>query len=381
MGGVFKRASDKKRGKQGKYTVWWIDAQGKKRSRVGFTDRAASLELAQKLEVEAGRAREGIVSVADIARRAAERTPLADHVAAYAANIVAKGGTDLHSRRAASALRRLLADARVESLADLTGDAIQAALSRIRSRRSPRTANFGLVQAKAFCRWLVAGKKLESSPVAHLKAYSQHVGRKRVRRALTSAEAARLVAAAEAGPVLRVRLGTGDFAELSGPDRAMLYRLALGTGYRADEIRSLTPESFRLDGSPPLVTLPAESTKDGKPAEQPIRRELADRLRPWLEGKTPGKPVVPVPIKTAQLVRGDLERAGIPWQTPDGDIDFHALRGTYATLLIRAGADIKTAQVLMRHASPVMTLALYARSSEADRVKAVESMPDLDSIP
>lgn len=291
---------------------------------------------------------------------------------------MAKGGTELHARRAASSLRRLLADAGVSTLADLTGDAIQAALSRIRARRAPRTANFALVQAKAFSRWLVQAKKLESSPVSHLKAYSQHVGRKRVRRALTAQEATRLIAAAGAGPTVRVRLGTGDFFELSGPDRAMLYRIALGTGYRADEIRSLTPEAFRLDATPPVVVLAAEHTKDGKPAEQPIRRDLADRLRTWLEGKPPGSPVVAVPIKTAELVRGDCVRAGIEVETSDGVIDFHALRGTFATLLIRSGADIKTVQVLMRHASPVMTLQLYARSSEEDRAKAVEKLPNLD---
>lgn len=330
------------------------------------------------MEIEAGKAREGITTVADLARRAAQDTPLPDHLEAYAANIVAKGGTELHARRAASSLRRLLADAGVSSLADLTGDTIQAALSRIRSRRSPRTANFALVQAKAFSRWLVAGKKLESSPVAHIKAYSQHVGRKRVRRALTSREAALLVAAAEAGPTVRVRLGAGEFVELPGPDRAMLYRIALGTGYRADEIRSLTPEAFRLDAGSPVVVLAAEFTKDGKPAEQPIRRDLAGRLGGWLAGKPPGEPVVPVPIKTAELVRGDLERAGIPFETTDGAVDFHALRSTYGTLLIKAGVDIKTVQMLMRHASPLMTLSMYVKSSEEDRVKAVESMPNLD---
>lgn len=378
MPGVFRRKSDKARGKQGKWTLWWRGSDGLTKSRVGFTDRAVSLELAHKLEIEAGREREGLVSVGDITRRAAEKTPLPEHLEAYAANIVAKGGTELHAKRAASSLRRLLADAGVSTLADLTGDAIQAALARIRARRAPRTANFALVQVKAFSRWLVQAKKLESSPVAHLKAYSQHVGRKRVRRALTAQEAARLIAAAGAGPTVRVRLGAGDFAELSGPDRAMLYRIALGTGYRADEIRSLTPEAFRLDVSPPVVVLAAEFTKDGKPAEQPIPFYLAGHLKCWLIGKATGEHVLPVPIKTAELVRGDLSRAGIPFETTDGAIDFHALRGSYGTMMIKAGVDIKTVQKLMRHASPLMTLQMYVHSSEKDRANAIEKLPDLE---
>ena len=56
------------------------------------------------------------------------------------------------------------------------------------------------------------------------------------RRSLTDAELGRLVRAAEAGPV---RL------DMDGPLRAMAYRMAATTGFRADELRSLTPESFR----------------------------------------------------------------------------------------------------------------------------------------
>ena len=46
-----------------------------------------------------------------------------------------------------------------------------------------------------------------------------------------------------------------------GRDRAVLYRLAVGTGFRAGELASLTPESFDLDADPPTVTILAAYSK------------------------------------------------------------------------------------------------------------------------
>lgn len=50
--------------------------------------------------------------------------------------------------------------------------------------------------------------------------------RRHERRALTPEEQVRLIRAAEAGPVVLKATGT---------DRGALYRLALGTGFRANE--------------------------------------------------------------------------------------------------------------------------------------------------
>ncbi len=48
---------------------------------------------------------------------------------------------------------------------------------------------------------------------------------------------------------------------LAGPDRAMAYRVALGTGFRTDELRSLTPTSFDLEADPPTITIKAAYSK------------------------------------------------------------------------------------------------------------------------
>ena len=51
----------------------------------------------------------------------------------------------------------------------------------------------------------------------------------------------------------------------------MVYRLALGTGFRANELRSLTPASFDLQADPPTVTVAAAYTKRRRQDVQPIR--------------------------------------------------------------------------------------------------------------
>ena len=48
---------------------------------------------------------------------------------------------------------------------------------------------------------------------------------------------------------------------MNGPDRAMLYFVALETAFRWNELRSLTAGSFRLEGSSPTVTVSAAYSK------------------------------------------------------------------------------------------------------------------------
>ncbi len=57
-------------------------------------------------------------------------------------------------------------------------------------------------------------------------------------------------------------------------------------------------------------------------------------------------------------------------------MDFHSLRGTFITQLVRAGVNIKVIQTLARHASPSTTLQFYARATEADLRAAVESLAE-----
>jgi integrase len=201
-------------------------------------------------------------------------------------------------------------------------------------------------------------------------------------------ELARLIQTAEEGD---------DVLGMPGPERAMLYRLAVGTGFRAGELRSLTPESFDLDAEPPTVTVEAGYSKHRREDVQPIRRDLADLLRPWLAGKEHGKPVFKIPSKTAKMMREDLEAGRDAWleEAPSKKVrkerektsflkyrdaagrvaDFHALRHTYISRLVRSGANVKVAQELARHSTPTLTLGRYAHVQLVDQTRALDALP------
>jgi integrase len=103
------------------------------------------------------------------------------------------------------------------------------------------------------------------------------------RRAVTDDGLTRLIDAAKIGPALY---------GMSGELRVIAYRTAALTGFRVSELRSLTPESFNLDGSEPSVFRRRSSTKNRKPAEQPISMPLACELRVWLQGKPRGASLI-----------------------------------------------------------------------------------------
>lgn len=372
MAGAYKRKKDKARGKQGKYTIWYFDENGKRIYTVGTHELATSRDLANRLEAEARLIKEGLIDPGEKKRREANGKPLADHIEDYRLELLAKGGTAKHAQHIKGVLARLLADASVASVGDISPDQVRAALGRLKAKRSARTANHAIGAIKAFATWLEQAGRIKECPkgLAGLAPYNEKADRKRVRRALTFGELERLLTTTEAAPAIYIYGHTKSKHSkiaVTGPARAALYRLAMGTGFRANELRSLTPESFKLDGLEPTVTIGAKHTKNGKDAIQPITPELAADLKRYVDTGEPGKPVLIVPDRTAEMLKADLERAGISYR--DGAervVDFHALRGTYITHLIQNGANPKVVQVLARHSTITLTMDIYCQAGDKD---------------
>lgn len=67
--------------------------------------------------------------------------------------------------------------------------------------------------------------------------------------------------------------------DISSRDQAMSYKLAVGTGFRVNEIQSLQPESLNLNEDSPTVTVGAAYSERQREGVQSIQRELADPLR------------------------------------------------------------------------------------------------------
>jgi integrase len=366
--------------KGGKYEGWYMDATGKKRRFTGTPNRAQTEKMAQELEAEQRKIALGLVDAADVRRRDAARVPLEDHADAFRDSILDGGGSETYAKGRRSTILRLLKDAGITSIADMPTDAIQSAIGRLKKTRSARTANDALGAIKQFLTWLEDTNRIKEFPraVNLIRRFPEESDRKLKRRAISMDEIQRLLSAAEQGPPIKLSRRGYQYEErwITGPDRAMLYRLAMFTGFRANEIRNLTPERFNLDGNPPTITCLAGFSKRGKRSGrddvQPLRREDAAILKPWLATRKPGEPVLDVPEKTAKLLRHDLRAAKIPFEDKLATVDFHALRGTYITHLVRSGINPKIVQKLARHSTITLTLDRYTTLDESDVTEALE---------
>jgi integrase len=352
------------------YTIVYTDEHGKRRKKRGYTDKRESDRLAKELEDRARKIKDGLIDPKAESYRTHEGTPLLDHVAAFERSILAKGATDKHVRMTGQRTRRTLALAKARRISDLSLSKAQDAVQALRDAGLGQSSiNSHITAVKTFSRWLWRDGRAREHHLAHLATSSADADLRHVRRLLSPEEAARVVQAAASGP---------DAGGLTGPDRAVLYHLALGTGFRRKELATLTPERFNLDSDNPTVTGRSCHTKNGKEAVQPLAQSLADRLRPWLAGKAPGRSVFEgMTLRTAEMLRVDLKAAGIPYETDSGFADFHSLRGDFISYLVSSGASVKTCQTLARHSTPTLTIGIYAKASLHDINGAVENLPDL----
>jgi integrase len=110
---------------------------------------------------------------------------------------------------------------------------------------------------------------------------------------------------------------------------------------------------------------------------QPLRKAFLKALRPWLAKHDQDRRLWPGKWyrRAAEMLRVDLEAAGIPYETKDGVCDFHSLRAVYVTELAEAGVDIKSLQTLARHSTPVLTMNVYAKARKPALAAAVEKLP------
>lgn len=256
----------------------------------------------------------------------------------------------------------------------LTRDAVEYLCGLASRGVSAESVNHYIRAIRSFMRWLVhKAKRLPSNPLDGLELIDTKADRRHDRRELASDELGRLLTAA--------RSSKKTFWGLSGEDRYHLYACACGTGFRAGGLAGLTPERFHLDDEVPTVTLSVRRDKSRKGKVQPLPADVAELMRGYLAGKPAGKPIWGTGWAThgAEMLRADLADAGIPYvvEGVDGPLfaDFHALRHSYLTALGRGGVDLRTAQELAGHSTPVLT-ARYMHVRLHDLAGSVKKLPE-----
>jgi site-specific recombinase XerD len=117
---------------------------------------------------------------------------------------------------------RMIDSAKCRRISDLSLSKAQDAMQALRDDGlSQQSINHHIRAIKGFSRWLWSDGRAREHHLAHLATASAESDRRHVRRLLSPDEATRVIQAAEVGP---------DAGGLSGPNRAILYALALGTG-------------------------------------------------------------------------------------------------------------------------------------------------------
>lgn len=407
------KTADGKAHRSPTYHVQYTDHQGKQHRVAGFTDKRASETLGQRIdELVACRAtgtppgpqlatfidalperilkhlrNAGLLDEAQVAGA----QPLADHLEGWKEHLHAKGNTAQHVQVHTSRVESLLDAAGFTWWANIDPHKVEAVLAEWRAcgrvgtngrtyNVSVRTSNAYRTALKQFCRWMHRTGRAPSNPLEHLSRQNPAPHVQRVRRALTPAECHRLLKAAVES--------TATVQGMSGPERALVYRLALETGLRVKELATLQVRHLELDGQPPTVTVEAAYSKGGHTDTLPLRSDLAAKLREHCRDKLPGAPVFGLGEwpRAAEMLRHDLGATGdperglepIPYEDESGRVaDFHALRTTFITNLARSGVHPRVAQELARHSTLELTMQVYTRVALETKTEAVAGLPDL----
>jgi len=214
-----------------------------------------------------------------------------------------------------------------------------------RAKLSNRSLSRHLSTLRAFFRWACREGLLEKNPARGLPA--PRVGRS-LPRAMTLADTEQLLSSED---------DAGSFPQR---ERA-LFELLYATGLRVSEVAGLDLED--VDFSSRLVRVTGKGRKErivpfGEPAQEALSEYLPARAAVLAanpdarEGESGEALFVNVRAgrlttrSMARLLKRRLAAAGLPT-----DLSPHALRHTFATHLLQAGADLRAIQELLGHAS------------------------------
>lgn len=393
-----RKRTDKKTGEtiiSRKYYLYFRDHLKREQTLTGFTDKTATEELGRKIKklVEDKMAGVGLdVRSIEFIRScpAAIMTKLVkwkivdEKYTACAKPILKlledwRTDTQEHCRTTAhpnnfySKVKRLIEFCDWKSVYDIN---IQMAKKWLKYRRdeekaATETRNHDIEAMRAFCNWLADSGLINSPhPLQKLKTRTSKGDRRRIRRPLEPDDFKAMIK--------HTATNAAEHHNLSGPVRALCYKLCIRTGMRHKEMRSLTPESFKMNAKPPVINLKGGDAKNEEDFPFTIDPNLVEEIRKHLETISPGVRVFDMPEGTGgAMLTEDLRAAGIDIEDSYGRIvDFHALRYTFCNDMIKAGVPESERQRQMRHSS----LAVLRRYEDRFKITPDDFFAKLPSL-
>ncbi len=283
---------------------------------------------------------------------------------------MSRRNTAKHVHLTVSRVRRIVSGCAFETTGDISAEAVEEFMVQLRDEDDlgHRTYNHYLQVIEGFCNWLVKKRRLPANPVQGIPRLNNATDVRHPRRALTAEEFLLLLRSC--------RESQESIQCYDGEARSRIYLLSYMTGLRRGELASLTSRSFDLESNPPTITVHATVSKHRRKDVLPLHPKTVPLLTEWMAGLNADDPLFPGLAKhrTWLMVRKDLERVGIPYQTAEGIADFHAAgRHTHITELFRNGASVPEAQALARHSDVKMTMR-YTHIGINDQARALEAL-------
>lgn len=221
-----------------------------------------------------------------------------------------------------------------------------------RSKISPSTRANYHVALTAWSKWLVDQGHREDNPM--VKVPRPRIPRRRAR------------------PIETAHLEQLLATRMHRRTRTMIL-LAAYQGLRVHEIAKMRGEDVDLVGGRLYVV-----GKGGVDEWLPLHPVIAEEARgyprrgywflAWKDNRRAARGKGPILARSVSTIIGNvMARAGVPGSA-------HNIRHWYGTQLVRSGADLRTAQTLLRHAS-LATTQIYVQVGEDRRVEAIGRLP------
>jgi integrase len=309
------------------YSIQYRDGSGCiRRKATRCRDRAAAMHVLAQHDKRATQVRAGVLTTAEDAVADHLCSPIAEHVAAYLADLARKRGkgskptvAKRHVQNLKANLAGIIADCGFVDLRSINRRSVEAwGQQQVEiGRIANRTINGYVKALSAMCNWCVSRGRLVASPLNRPPLLDERATARRKRRAFVDEELQRLFWAARWRPLAeRGRLtiqrseseGSGKRSnwtyelltnstlaaaidrarerladqpnevaalEQRGRRRALIYKALAFTGLRMNELASLTIGDLNSQERPEWVTLGATADKSGRGADVPLPDGLA----------------------------------------------------------------------------------------------------------
>ena len=320
------------------------------------TDKRVAKQKLEKLLQELEQEAAGIIAPKLL--RDAAQTPIKEHLAAFLADLEAKGRAINTITKYRNCIPVLCSRCKWVLIRDVTGQSFTH--WRTSSGLRPKTLNDLLAAMSSLLNWMERQQLILSNPLKHVERVKDRKPRE-FRRALLPSDAQRLLSVAP-------------------KHRATVYLTILYTGLRSAEMKGLKWQNFDFESTPPCVRVPSSISKNCKSSVHGLRPELVEALinfRP--KYAKPSDYVFRGKVPRVPTFKHDLEAAGIPFEDETGRrLDIHALRKSFGTMLAVSGAPLRVGMELMRHSESRLTEKVYTDASHLPLQPALDALPSLN---